>query len=284
MKTQKNLQNLKPHEAMFKCPICKQNMAFPSTASLVCENRHCFDLSKYGYINFLQKQPKSAYSKELFESRRRVFEGGFYNELVDVIDSMICTYAGSDSVINILDAGCGEGFFTSKLVDTSNGTMRNMFAIDIEKEAIVMAARFANNVKCFVGDLSNIPLKDDTIDIVLNIFSPANYDEFFRVLRGDGIVIKVVPSKDYLVELRESAKGQITDGEYSNELVLNLFGEKLGVVDMKKVTYTLPLSKAQAADFVTMTPLMMNVNKAKIDLTKISEITIDVDILVGRVK
>ena len=284
MKTQKTYQNLKPYEAAFRCPICKSGMTFPSAASLVCKNRHSFDLSRYGYINFLQKQPKPAYSKELFESRRRIFRDGFYDKLIDTIEDMICIHTSSDSKeFSILDAGCGEGFFTAKLASTDN-TKRNMFAIDIEKEAVMMAARFADGVRCFVGDLANIPLRDDTMDMVLNIFSPANYDEFFRVLKGDGIVIKVVPNKNYLIELRKSAKGQIVDDEYSNELVLNLFGEKLDVLDMKSVTYTASFSEMQVTDFISMTPLMMNVDKAQIDLNRLREITIDVTVVVGRVR
>lgn len=267
---------------MFRCPICQSEMAFENGASLICDKGHCFDLSKVGHINLLPKQVKTPYSKELFESRRRVFAAGFYDKVVDKLEEMIAQHV-ADKKINILDAGCGEGFFTTKLIERHDAK-RQIFAVDIEKEAVMMAARQALSAKCFVGDLANIPLQRNTIDIILNIFSPASYEEFSRVLTTNGLVVKVVPHEFYLAELRNSAKDQLSSGEYSNAQVVDLFRENMDVLAMQRVTYTLPLSQALLADFMAMTPMMFNVDLDKINLEAITHITIDVEVLVGKCK
>jgi len=278
MKIAKVYENFKAVEAIFRCPICKSEMRFVNRASLICANRHCFDLSKYGYINFLQKQVKTPYNKELFESRRRVFTAGFYDKIIDTLEEIISEQT-TDKGIRILDAGCGEGFFTTQLEKTT--VKRHIFAVDIEKEAILLASRQAASTKFFVGDLANIPLQNRVIDVILNIFSPASYEEFGRVLTGDGIVIKVVPNKNYLIELREGAKAQLSNSGYSNEQVVKLFKEKMNVIEGKRLSYTLPVSQAQLVDFVAMTPMMFGVDKGKVEIDAITQITIDVDVLVG---
>jgi len=282
MKIAKVYDNFKDFASLFRCPICKSNMGFQNGASLVCENRHCFDLSKTGYINLLQKQVKTPYSKELFESRRRVFSAGFYDKIIDKLEEIIAKHVANKEV-TLLDAGCGEGFFTTQLTKDSDGK-RHVFAVDIEKDAVIMAARQAPLVKCFVGDLANLPLQANAIDVILNIFSPACYEEFGRVIKGNGIVVKVVPQKNYLLELRNSAKGQLSRDEYSNVQVLALFEENMDVLEVQRVTYTLPLLESQLADFIAMTPMMFNVDKESMDLEAITEITIDVDVLVGKLR
>lgn len=46
-----------------------------------------------------------------------------------------------------------------------------------------------------MGDLANIPIKSESMDLLINIFTPSNYSEFTRILKKDGYLIKVVPGK-----------------------------------------------------------------------------------------
>lgn len=52
----------------------------------------------------------------------------------------------------------------------------------------------------FVADLKRLPVQNAAADVVLNVFSPADYGEFRRVLTPDGELLKVVPGPDYLLE------------------------------------------------------------------------------------
>ena len=53
-----------------------------------------------------------------------------------------------------------------------------------------------------IANLSNLPFRDNSVSCILNILTPANYTEFFRVLGKDGYLIKVIPNAEYLKEIR----------------------------------------------------------------------------------
>ena len=65
-------------------------------------------------------------------------------------------------------------------------------------------------VNWFVGDLTHLPIQSKSIEVILDIFSPANYAEFERVLKAEGVIIKVVPTSSHLKEIRQLAQDQLT--------------------------------------------------------------------------
>ena len=90
---------------------------------------------------------------------------------------------------------------------------KTFYAFDISKDSVQIAAKSEPNwaVNWFVGDLASLPIKDASMDILLDIFSPANYGEFRRVLFKDGILIKVIPTKNHLKEIRQKVQDQLTN-------------------------------------------------------------------------
>ena len=64
-------------------------------------------------------------------------------------------------------------------------------------------------VKWFGTDLSKIPLKDGSMDCILDIFSPAHYKEFQRLLSPNGYVVKVIPTKNHLREIRTKVQAHL---------------------------------------------------------------------------
>ena len=280
MNITKAFKKFEQFENIFKCPICGLEMQFRDRTSFVCEKNHCFDLSKYGYINFSPNQKRTLYTKELFESRRIIFESGFYDILTENIKQLINTYSDITSNSNALDIGCGEGFFISNIF--GDGFLGNTFGMDIVKEAIVMGAKSNHDVKWLVGDLSKIPLKDETVDILLNIFTPANYSEFSRILKDDALLIKVIPSKNYLKELKYCIKNELKNKDYSNTEVLECFNNSMTCLERRHLTYEVPATQNQIENFIKMTPMMFNLDTSKIDTKNINQITIDVDVVAGR--
>lgn len=68
---------LSPLLPALQCPRC--GGAFSLTdQSLICENGHCYDLSRRGYVNLApsHRQSGDKYDETLFESRGRVFAAG----------------------------------------------------------------------------------------------------------------------------------------------------------------------------------------------------------------
>lgn len=69
-------------EGMVICPVCAGALRLQGN-SLFCSSRHCFDIAKQGYVNFLLQAPKEKYGKRLFQSRARVSQAGVFRGLTD---------------------------------------------------------------------------------------------------------------------------------------------------------------------------------------------------------
>ncbi len=271
------LDRFRESEALFRCPICGGELHVDG-GSFVCEARHCFDFARQGYVNLMPKQKgRGAYSKESFENRNFVLENGFYEPILRAIEEKLLQ---DESLQNVLDVGCGEGFYSRRLAES---TARKFFAFDISKEAVALAAKLdaANAVRWFVGDLFRIPLKNGVFDCILDVFTPANYAEFRRVLRPGGLVVKVVPTSGHLRELRALVGDRLQNPEYSNNSVLEVFGENMKLLTRETVSSTTRLTPEQRSAFVDMTPLLFSVEKSTLDLEPLVELTVEAEILVG---
>ncbi|MBQ6235391.1 MAG: methyltransferase domain-containing protein [Clostridia bacterium] len=255
---------------LLRCPIC--GAAFSTTgASLVCQNGHTFDPSRKGYVHFAPNVAPSRYDKELFEARRRILEAGFYDGVIEAIRA-----AMPKKPDVVLDAGCGDGTFTKRLQG------KTTVGIDLSKDAIQLAARGGGPILWAVGDLTRLPIADASADVVLNLFSPAHYAEFTRVLKPDGTLLKLVPQQGYLKEIRALMGDRLRKEQYSNEAVVSHLSERFRIADRTRVTYTLPLTREQAGDLIRMTPLTFGAEPDMLDALSLSEITIDVEILIAK--
>ena len=83
------------------------------------------------------------------------------------------------------------------------------------------------------------------MDILLDIFSPANYGEFRRVLFKDGILIKVIPTKNHLKEIRQKVQDQLTNKDYSNQDIKNHFQNNFTILSRKTASLTKPITAEQ---------------------------------------
>ncbi|MCR3573727.1 rRNA (guanine-N1)-methyltransferase, partial [Salmonella enterica subsp. enterica serovar Give] len=76
-------------EKLFRCPICKRKLKMVGN-SLLCSNKHCFDISKLGYVNFALNQKQSKhYSRTSFESRMDILEKGYYSHILTEITHIL---------------------------------------------------------------------------------------------------------------------------------------------------------------------------------------------------
>ncbi|MFS5828552.1 methyltransferase domain-containing protein [Streptococcus agalactiae] len=262
----------------FACPKC-QNPLIKESNSLKCSGNHCFDLSKFGYVNLLGgKKVDEHYDKKSFENRQLVLENGYYNHILEAISKVL---ENNSQFHSVLDIGCGEGFYSRQLVNKHEKTF---LAFDISKDSIQLAAKSDQSrlVKWFVSDLANLPIQDSSIDIILDIFSPANYKEFRRVLSDDGILVKVVPVAEHVQELREKASQYLKQKDYSNQKILDHFRENFEIISEQKVVQSYNCSQQERQAFIDMTPLLFSVDKTTIDWVSISEITVGALIVIGK--
>ena len=278
--------NLKPKlqrfasATAFACPICQENLTLLET-SLKCCNRHSFDLAKFGYVNLAPQIKQSAnYDKENFQNRQQILEAGFYQAILEAVSDLL---ASSETSTTVLDIGCGEGFYSRKLQERHPD--KTFYAFDISKDSVQIAAKSEPNwaVNWFVSDLARLPIKDASMDILLDIFSPANYGEFRRVLSKDGILIKVIPTENHLKEIRQKVQDQLTKKDYSNQDIKNHFQEHFTILSSQTASLTKPITAEQLQALLSMTPLLFHIDQTKIDWSQLTEITIEAEILVGKV-
>lgn len=184
----------------FICPVCKEKLNIDNRA-YVCPNNHSFDISKYGYINLLMSQQSSdkrhGDDKLMVRARRDFLTLGYYEPLCRRLCQLITDHVPSGSMI--ADIGCGEGYYTGAVMDSGD---YRIYGIDISKDALRYAAKALKDGEFAVASAFSLPFGDESADCVLNIFAPSAYEEFYRVLKSDGILVKAVPMEDHLWGLK----------------------------------------------------------------------------------
>lgn len=281
-KIDKARQNFAAIKTPMICPICGQDLAL-SGNSFICAGGHCYDLAAANYLNLAPGKNTlgNLYDETLFATRRRVFAAGFYDDVCRAIEQLVYPLQPRGKLpLCVVDAGCGEGFFARSLQGALGGlgVYNEVFALDLAKPGVLMAAKAAPTSKCLLADLARLPLADHSVDVLLNVLSPANYREFARVLAPGGLLIKVVPGAGYLQQVR-AAYG-LPPGGGSDAAAL--FAENTPnptELTEKHICTTLPVSPDQAADFLQMTPLS---DHRTAPAANFDEITIDLHVLAAK--
>lgn len=245
----------------FRCPICSTEMELVDHSRLVCGSNHSFDLSRQGYVNLAPQAHATKYDQSLFAARKTVIDSGFFNPLLDFLTAEISAHFAGQQLSTILDAGCGEGSHLTKILSKLAGDVTGV-GIDLAKEGIVAAAKEHPGAIWSVADLAKCPFQDEQFDVVLNILSPANYAEFTRLLKSNGLFIKVVPESGYLKELREVFYNETERNEETNPM--ERISRHFDMIKAKRITYEFPLDKALLAKLIRMTPLTWGASEKKI--------------------
>ena len=95
----------------FICPVCKAPLNREAN-TYRCSGNHCFDVSKYGYVNLLMSQQSSKKrhgdDSLMVVARRSFLQKGYYKPLRDALCECVKSNVSGCSVI--ADIGCGEGY------------------------------------------------------------------------------------------------------------------------------------------------------------------------------
>ena len=188
----------------FICPVCHTGL-LKTEKTYVCENGHSFDIAKKGYVNLLMSQAGGQHGddKTMIAARADFLGRGFYDELSANVCSLVLENAPQNA--RILDAGCGECKYTADIYECleKNGKNAEVIGVDISKEALGYAKRRTNKLSLAVASCADMPIADESIDVLINIFAPFSPKEFCRVLKKDGVILRVYPLAKHLWELKE---------------------------------------------------------------------------------
>lgn len=222
---------------IFCCPVCGERME-QKDREYRCRRGHCFDVAKEGYVNLLPANHRHSVSpgddREMVTARTRFLDGGWYEPLRSALCQMAENIPGEGK--KLLDAGCGEGYYTAAL--SSAMLKHNGYAagVDLSKAAAKKAAKRCPGAEIAVSSVYRLPVINETVDILVDCFSPLALDEYRRVLRPGGVFLYVVPGPRHLWELKKV----LYDEPYENgEKQEEYPGFKLLAVEPVETEFTL---------------------------------------------
>lgn len=129
---------------LFRCPVCGQALHFGEREA-VCPANHRYDRARQGHINLLMSQAaadrRHGDDRPMVEARRRFLAEGHYAPLMECIARMAAAFA--PDAPTLLDAGCGEGYYTEAVAAAlaAAGKTPRVAAIDISKDSAKAIAR-----------------------------------------------------------------------------------------------------------------------------------------------
>lgn len=255
------------------CPACGQALR-RAGEDYACAAGHRINVHRKGCLNVLSTKAETVYDAALFEARRRVFAAGCYGGVVQAIDELL-----PEGPHRLLDAGCGDGWYLNALMERHPDWLGA--GVDISRDAIFRATDQPCEAVWCVADLRRLPFADGAFTAVLDVLTPAGYEEFRRVTIPGGVLAKVYPGSGYLRELRE-ARGMPPYEEGRVEAYLRGRAE---VLAHRRVTETRPVTPEMWRDFVWMTPLNQDLTPAEKEALAARpgrEITVDLHVAVCR--
>ena len=185
---------------IYICPVCGKELE-AGERTFVCDSGHSFDTAKSGYVNLLLSKHigKAVHgdNKLMMQARRDFLESGYYSGLKDALCRMAAKHFSGSFV---LDAGCGEGYYTGAIADEfeQSEIAADIYGIDISKIAVDMAAKRHKMsdllLQCF-------HISTDSSCDMLTTVSPYCGGEFQRVLRDGGTMLMVIPGEEHLWEM-----------------------------------------------------------------------------------
>ena len=100
---------------------------------------------------------------------------GFYAPVRDALCAALADRSGP-----LHAGGCGLRRRVYAPRRTGALSPAQVIGLDLNRDAVALAARSAEQGAWFVADLKRLPVENAAADVVLNVFSPADYGEFRR--------------------------------------------------------------------------------------------------------
>ena len=271
--------------SLFICPLCQSPLQ-PALDTWRCDGslhakqtNHSFDVARQGYVNLLPVQQKKSKepgdSQASIEARKRFLNAGHYQLLQALICQKMAELLTKDKLvakqtnklINWLDIGCGEGYYTQAMAQTG---IDALIAADISKPAVVelaKASKATHSLWCqkevtvdtksaviypLVTSAANLPLRTHGINGISSIFSPILPVVFNDILTNEGYLIIAKPDVGHLATVREALFDDVR--EHDSDKFLQELAPYFTLLNIYNVSAELTLSADDLADLLTMTP------------------------------
>ncbi|MCU4492853.1 putative RNA methyltransferase [Acinetobacter guillouiae] len=232
---------------LLMCPVCREALSL-SDRTWRCVNNHSYDVAKQGYVNLHVVQHKHSKNPgdtpESVQARRGFLSGGFYAPLQQAVVEKIRELG----VENLLDIGCGEGYYT----DAMQHQVMQCIGVDIAKNAVQVAAKLNKDVTWIVGTGATLPVLDHSIDLCTSLFSPIPEEEILRVLKPKAYLMVVTPAPEHLYGMRQGLFDEVKAHE-PQKFVTQLQAS-FELIEQPIIETTFELDQAQLKNLIAMTP------------------------------
>ena len=268
------------------CPVCGGELT-PEPKRYICKKGHSFDRAKSGYVNLLQRQSRRQRGDdaEMAKARQVFLNAGYYQKLLD----RICAITLTKKPQQIMDVGCGEGWYSCAVTAAlrENGCQASLCGVDISPDILRFAAVRAKqqgipDADWAVASVNHLPAADHSCDCILNLFAPCEPAEFLRILKPDGMLLRVIPLEKHLWELKQAVYEQ----PYENKPVTEApEGFVLDAYESLTDTITVPSEHLKA--LFAMTPYIHKTSEkdiAKLDSIESMTTTVSFGILICKPK
>ncbi len=203
------------------CPVCQTPITTTEDGG-VCRKGHRFDRARSGYMHLLPANRKHAKNpgddKLMVDARRKFLDKGYYRPLADTVSRLAGEWLANlpHQTPCVLDAGCGEGYYTTLLYDAlcQRGLEPDILGVDISKLALDKAAKRQKAIFYVVASVFHLPVPDACCDLLCSLFSPYCSEEYQRVIRPGGAMLLVIPGENHLWELKQA----IYERPYKNQV------------------------------------------------------------------
>jgi len=256
------LKTMNTSATLYACPVCGQTL-HRHGRTLRCSNQHSFDRHKKGYINLLLSQHKRSKqpgdNADMVQGRREFLRAGHYQPFanaITILAKQTLDHKAQHSTLadihttSILDAGCGEGFYTEQLEQAIEGSL--VYGLDISKPAITAAAN-NKTIEWSVASSHRLPFIDESFSMIVSIFSRVEPVAFLRALQAGGYVIYAGPGDRHLHNLRHILYDEVN--EYSTDKHHHYFSEGFQLISEESLQVPIHLSNNKSIkQLVSMTP------------------------------
>lgn len=239
--------------SLFLCPICGSPLTREGNCCR-CPSRHSYDISREGYVHLLPANKKHSANpgddKDMISARTQFLDGGWYAPLREALSRLAVEH--TPAAPTLLDAGCGEGYYTEGIFSTleNAGKSPSAAGIDLSKFGLKKAAKRAKAVEFAVASVYHLPVADESIDLLVDCFAPLALEEYRRVLKPGGTFLYVTPAAGHLMEL----KCVLYDNPYPNAEETVPY-EGFDYADIVPVTAVMPIrDNAALMALFRMTP------------------------------
>lgn len=250
------------------CPVCGEKLNLEGKR-YVCPKKHSFDMARQGYVNLLTVQQKHSLNpgdtREQVLSRREFLEAGHY---APIANALIETARELGISGQILDVGCGEGWYSAQLADALDASLTGL---DISKEAVRCAAAKYKGKQWLCATAAHIPVEDGSVDLLTSLFALTLPEEFRRVLKPGGYYFQVLAAEDHLLALKGIIYDELTFKEKDTVPELSGF-ERVKSVPIR---FDFTVEGQQVMNLFSMTPHVFRIGKSGAERLRNTQVLTD---------